>query len=76
MLDVNPYFLLSNNYHINVVLLSSYNMSGQNNSINNMPPWRNWLARSAVNREVGCSSPPRSDFLTVTITREKLLFFS
>ncbi|CAG7829825.1 unnamed protein product [Allacma fusca] len=22
------------------------------------PPWRNWLARSAVNREVGGSSPP------------------
>lgn len=24
----------------------------------NMPPWRNWLARSAVNRKVGGSSPP------------------
>ena len=23
-----------------------------------MPPWRNWLARSAVNRKVGGSSPP------------------
>ena len=22
------------------------------------PPWRNWLARSAVNRKVGGSSPP------------------
>ena len=21
-------------------------------------PWRNWLARSAVNRKVGASSPP------------------
>ena len=29
-----------------------------------MPPWRNWLARSAVNREVGGSSPPGGDFLT------------
>ena len=24
-------------------------------------PWRNWLARSAVNRKVGGSSPPGSD---------------
>ena len=23
-----------------------------------MPPWRNWLTRSAVNRKVGGSSPP------------------
>ena len=23
-----------------------------------MSPWRNWLARSAVNRKVGGSSPP------------------
>jgi hypothetical protein len=23
-----------------------------------MPPWRNWLARSAVNRKDGGSSPP------------------
>ena len=29
-----------------------------------MLPWRNWLARSAVNREVGGSSPPWSDFLS------------
>ena len=27
-------------------------------------PWRNWLARSAVNRKVGGSSPPESDFLS------------
>ena len=26
--------------------------------INKKPPWRNWLARSAVNRKVGGSSPP------------------
>ncbi len=25
---------------------------------NQKPPWRNWLARSAVNRKVGGSSPP------------------
>ena len=24
-------------------------------------PWRNWLARSTVNRKVGGSSPPGSD---------------
>lgn len=29
----------------------------------NMPPWRNWLARSAVNRKVGGSSPPRDVLL-------------
>ena len=27
-------------------------------------PWRNWLVRSAVNRKVGGSSPPGSDFLS------------
>ena len=26
------------------------------------PPWRNWLARSAVNRKVGGLSPPGGDF--------------
>ena len=26
-------------------------------------PWRNWLARSAVNRKVGGSSPPGSEKL-------------
>ena len=26
-------------------------------------PWRNWLARSTVNRKVGGSSPPGSDDL-------------
>ena len=26
------------------------------------PLWRNWLARSAVNRKVGGSSPPRATF--------------
>ena len=28
-----------------------------------MPPWRNWLARSAVNRKVGGSNPPGGVFL-------------
>ena len=28
------------------------------------PPWRNWLARSAVNRKVGGSSPPGGDFFS------------
>ena len=27
-----------------------------------MPPWRNWLARSAVNRKVGGSNPPGGVF--------------
>ena len=27
-------------------------------------PWRNWLARSGVNRKVGGSSPPGSGFLS------------
>ena len=32
--------------------------------VTHMPPWRNWLARSAVNRKVGGSSPPGgADFL-------------
>ena len=30
------------------------------------PPWRNWLARSAVNRKVGGSSPPGgANFFTI-----------
>jgi hypothetical protein len=28
------------------------------NTYEQQPPWRNWLARSAVNRKVGGSSPP------------------
>ncbi|KAL6588384.1 hypothetical protein U3516DRAFT_773779 [Neocallimastix sp. 'constans'] len=32
--------------------------------------WRNWLARSAVNREVGGSSPPRSS----SIIKDKSYF--
>ena len=27
-----------------------------------MSLWRNWLARSAVNRKVGGSNPPRDDY--------------
>ena len=30
------------------------------------PPWRNWLARSAVNRKVGGSSPPGGAILFLT----------
>ena len=30
------------------------------------PLWRNWLARSAVNRKVGGSSPPRGDSFDFT----------
>ena len=32
-----------------------------------MPPWRNWLARSAVNRKVGGSSPPGGEIFIVKI---------
>ena len=32
-------------------------------SCNHMPPWRNRLARSAVNRKVGGSSPPGGEYL-------------
>lgn len=31
------------------------------------PPWRNWLARSTVNREVGGSSPPGGAYLLLLI---------
>ena len=35
------------------------------------PLWRNWLARSAVNRKVGGSSPPGGDlFLIITFYME------
>ena len=32
-------------------------------SLLHLPLWRNWLARSAVNRKVGGSSPPGGDIL-------------
>ena len=35
--------------------------------------WRNWLARSAVNREVGGSSPPRDGFLAIDSFLKKFL---
>ena len=34
-------------------------------------PWRNWLARSAVNRKVGGSSPPGSGVLKRSLKTEK-----
>ena len=34
----------------------------------NLPPWRNRLARSAVNRKVGGSSPPRGGLLVAITT--------
>ena len=36
-------------------------------SFEHRPPWRNWLARSAVNRKVGGSSPPGGDTIFVKI---------
>ena len=35
-------------------------------------PWRNWLARSAVNRKVGGSNPPRDE---IFCEYEKILFY-
>uniref|UniRef100_A0A0K2SZV7 Uncharacterized protein n=1 Tax=Lepeophtheirus salmonis TaxID=72036 RepID=A0A0K2SZV7_LEPSM len=35
------------------------------------PPWRNWLARSAVNRKVGGSSPPGGGFILLKFLRKK-----
>ena len=32
-----------------------------------LPPWRNWLARSAVNRKVGGSSPPGGAIFTSSL---------
>ena len=34
------------------------------------PPWRNWLARSAVNRKVGGSSPPGGAIFYLLFSRE------
>ncbi len=36
-------------------------------------PWRNWLARSTVNRKVGGSSPPGSGVLSRHMWRSKML---
>ena len=42
-----------------------------------MPPWRNWLARSAVNRKVGGSSPPGgASFFPSWTSQEKVRFLS
>ena len=40
------------------------------------PPWRNWLARSAVNRKVGGSSPPGGAiyFLLINYINKKSMF--
>ena len=35
-----------------------------NTGKHHMPPWRNRLARSAVNRKVGGSSPPGGEYFT------------
>ena len=40
-----------------------------------MPPWRNWLARSAVNRKVGGSSPPGGAFLRSLAEPARTFFF-
>ena len=39
------------------------------------PPWRNWLARSAVNRKVGGSSPPGGAFLRSLAEPARTFFF-
>ena len=36
-------------------------------SLLHLPLWRNWLARSAVNRKVGGSSPPGGDDFCPTL---------
>ena len=40
-----------------------------------VPPWRNWLARSAVNRKVGGSSPPGGEaFFVIPDNNCELVF--
>ena len=39
----------------------------------NKLPWRNWPARSAVNRKVGGSSPPGSDCFSPIIQIVKIM---
>ena len=43
-----------------------------------MPPWRNRLARSAVNRKVGGSSPPGGEIFFQIYTKklEKILILA
>ena len=41
---------------------------------NQVPPWRNRLARSAVNRKVGGSSPPGGDYFKIRISRKSPVF--
>ena len=36
-------------------------------SVRHKPLWRNWLARSAVNRKAGGSSPPRGAITQVYV---------
>ena len=47
-----------------------------------MVPWRNWLARSTVNREVAGSSPAGTEFFFITfridsgvINSDRIIFF-
>ena len=41
-----------------------------------LPPWRNWLARSAVNRKVGGSSPPGGGSCLFDVSRANTEFES
>ena len=42
-------------------------------SFNKDPSWRNWLARSTVNRKVGGSSPPEGEhFVFIFLMNHKL----
>ena len=38
-----------------------------------MLPWRNWLARSTVNRKIGGSSPPE-DVLLIIMKHVKIFY--
>ena len=48
-----------------IMPISSWVRGRWGQSIKRLPPWRNRLARSAVNRKVGGSSPPRGAKLFV-----------
>ena len=50
-----------------------WNLTRNRNFHNRVLPWRNWLARSTVNRKVGGSSPPGSDLLEQNFYRRILV---
>ncbi len=58
---------------VNMICLNFFKVGKTLVNYTDMLLWRNWLARSAVNRKAGGSSPPRSVlFLKYNLLKKKI----